>query len=155
MIDSSKVDLIACGDALVELGSLPSGSVNLVYLDPPFFSQKSHGEKDEFQSRVLASLDAIPVQRNKGIDGFIRKNGRLIPVKIQKESETIDDAIARIEYASRGKSFAAKIVIQTNFRHSLFGAGEFFGDADVKVIPYLGLQIEDALNSLERSRMAK
>ena len=116
---------------------------------------ESFSAKDEFQSSVLASLDAIPVQRNKGIDGFIRKGGRLIPVKIQRESETIDDAIAYIEHASRGKAFAAKIVIQTNFRHSLFSTGEIFGDTDVKVIPYLGLQIENALNSVVRSRMVK
>lgn len=120
-----------------------------------FAGIESFSEKDEFQSGVLASLNAIPVQRNKGIDGFIRNDGHLIPVKIQKESETIDEAIARIEHASRGKSFVAKIVIQTNFRHSLFGAGEFFGDTDVKVVPCLGLQIEDALNSVERPRMAK
>ncbi|MBQ7189077.1 MAG: site-specific DNA-methyltransferase [Kiritimatiellae bacterium] len=116
---------------------------------------ESFSEKDELENSILASLNAIPVQRNKGIDGFIRRDGCLIPVKIQKENETIDDAIVLIEHASRGKAFVAKIVIQTNSRHNLFNPGEFLGDTDVKVIPYLGLQIEDALKPLEQSRVAK
>lgn len=43
---------------------------------------ESYVEKSDFENNLLSLLNAIPVQRNKGIDGFIKSNGTLIPVKI-------------------------------------------------------------------------
>jgi site-specific DNA-methyltransferase (adenine-specific) len=65
---------------------------------------------------LLESVDAIPVQRNKGIDGFLRVNGtvRPIPVKIQDESETLDEAKKLLLQASKKNGFLLKILISVN-----------------------------------------
>ncbi len=42
----------------------------------------SYIEKNELELNTLSLLNAIPVQRNKGIDGFISVNDSLIPIKI-------------------------------------------------------------------------
>lgn len=104
----------------------------------------SYKEKNDFEQNLLTILNAIPVQRNKGIDGFIQnKNGNnLIPVKIQKENETLEEAIANLEYAVRGKNFSIKILIQTN---ELQTNTLFSTTTDVKVVKYVNLQIKNLL----------
>lgn len=106
----------------------------------------SFKEKTDFESRVLASLNAIPVQRNGGIDGFVRGGDGLIPVKIQKETETVDDAVALLERAVRNKPFGIKIVVQTNNRRNL-PVQAIFHEPDVRIIPCLQLQLENILDS--------
>ena len=48
---------------------------------------------------ILKSIDALPVQRNSGIDGFLRKhfNEKPVPVKIQGKRETLNDAIEKLD----------------------------------------------------------
>lgn len=102
----------------------------------------SYIEKSSFENNLLSLLNAIPVQRNKGIDGFIRNENSLIPIKIQKDSETLDDAIASLENAVRGKDFPIKILIQTNEKHN---TNLFEKETDIKVVKYLDLQIKNIL----------
>lgn len=42
---SSLVDtrVIYCGDNLEQLEKLPAGCVDLIYIDPPFHSNRNHG----------------------------------------------------------------------------------------------------------------
>ena len=101
-------------------------------------------EKSDFENNLLSLLNAIPVQRNKGIDGFIKSNGTLIPVKIQKENETIDDAIKSLEFAVRNKDFPIKILVQTNEKHNSY---LFEEKTDIKVVKFLNLQIKNILKS--------
>ncbi len=103
---------------------------------------ESYSEKSDFENELLSLLNAIPVQRNKGIDGFIKNNGELIPVKIQKENETIDDAIKSMEYAVRNKNFPIKILVQTNEKQNNM---LFKKETDVKVVKFLNLQIQNIL----------
>ena len=104
---------------------------------------ESYLEKNAFENSILTLLGAIPVQRNKGIDGFIKNENSLIPIKIQKKSETLEDAIANLENAVRNKNFTIKIVIQTNENHS----PELFKvETNVKIVKYLDLQIKNLLN---------
>lgn len=106
---------------------------------------ESYFEKTDFEKNILDMLNAIPVQRNKGIDGFIKSENNLIPIKIQKNDETVNDAIKSLEYASRGKNFPIKILIQTNEKQN----SELFQNenkSDVKVIKYLNLQVENLLH---------
>lgn len=103
---------------------------------------ESYMEKTSFENYLLSLLNAIPVQRNKGIDGFIKADKNLIPVKIQKNSETIDDAIMCLENAVEGKDFPIKILIQTNEKHS---SNLFEKETDVKIVKYVDLQIKNLL----------
>ena len=62
-------------------------------------------EKTEKELAILQNINAFPVQRNRGIDGFLKEHyeGMPVPVKIQGEYETIEDAIEKLEKSSFGK----------------------------------------------------
>lgn len=71
--------------------------------------------KTEKELSILSSISAVPVQRNKGIDGFISGlTSKLIPVKIQKNNETIDESIRLLKTATKNKNFDYMILIRTN-----------------------------------------
>jgi site-specific DNA-methyltransferase (adenine-specific) len=102
-------------------------------------------EKSEKELAILQNVNAFPVQRNSGIDGFLKDHfeGMPVPIKIQGEYETIEDAIEKLEKASYGKNYKMKILIQTIET----GISRFFGfDSDVTIIKSLELQTKDLLN---------
>lgn len=75
----------------------------------------SYINKMEKELSILNSISAIPVQRNKGIDGFINNITEIpIPVKIQKQSETVDDALQLLINATKNKNYKNLILIRTN-----------------------------------------
>lgn len=68
------------------------------------------------QIGILKSIKATPVQRNSGIDGFLEEfiNDRPISVKIQKENETLDEAVSKLYKASLTKKCIYMILIRTH-----------------------------------------
>lgn len=99
-------------------------------------------EKTEKELAILQNINAFPVQRNSGIDGFLKEHydGMPVPVKIQSEYETIEDAIEKLERVSIGKNYAVKIVIQTKET----GISRLFDfQTDVVIIKSLELQTKD------------
>jgi site-specific DNA-methyltransferase (adenine-specific) len=101
-------------------------------------------EKTEKELAILQNINAFPVQRNSGIDGFLKDHfkGMPVPVKIQGEYETIEDAIEKLEKASYGKDYKMKILIQTREK----GISRLFGfESDVTIIKSLELQTKDLL----------
>lgn len=103
-------------------------------------------EKTEKELTILSNINAFPVHRNSGIDGFLRDHfdGVPVPVKIQSETESIDDAIEKLSRASIGKGFKLKIVVQTkdSVAERLFNL-----QTDVKIVKSIELQIDDLLRS--------
>lgn len=99
-------------------------------------------EKTEKEIALLTEINAFPVQRNSGIDGFLREHfqGKPVPVKIQGEGEPVEESIRKLQRASVGKKYLMKIVIQTNKSEArpLFDL-----ETDVLVIKSLGLQAEE------------
>jgi len=65
---------------------------------------------------ILNKLEAVPVQRNKGIDGFLRLNESVkpIPVKIQKKNETLEKTKEFLLKACKRNGYKIKVVIETN-----------------------------------------
>ncbi len=65
---------------------------------------------------LLEKIGAIPVQRNKGIDGFIKINNIIkpIPVRIQRKNETIESCIETLINACSKNKYQFKILIKTN-----------------------------------------
>lgn len=101
-------------------------------------------EKTEKELAILQNINAFPVQRNSGIDGFLKDHfkGIPVPVKIQGEYETIEDAIEKLEKASYGKDYKMKILIQTRET----GISRLFGfETDVTIMKSLELQTKDLL----------
>lgn len=73
--------------------------------------------------KYLVGLNYIPVQRNKGIDAFLQVeiNGVPIPVRIQKNNESLFDAVNLLYKAgkSKGASIMILIATQRNFDFGL------------------------------------
>lgn len=99
-------------------------------------------EKTEKELAILENINAFPVQRNAGIDGFLKEHydGIPVPVKIQNDYETIEDAIEKLERASIGKNYIMKIVIQTK---ESYISRLFDFQTDVVVIKSLALQAKE------------
>lgn len=72
-------------------------------------------EKTPKELAILQNINAFPVQRNSGIDGFLKEHydGIPVPVKIQKDNETIENAITKLNKATNGKDYKMKILILT------------------------------------------
>lgn len=107
-------------------------------------------EKTQKELEILENINAFPVQRNLGIDGFLKEHydGMPVPVKIQGDCETIEDAIEKLSRASKGKNYAMKIVIQTK-EH---GASRLFDfQTDIKIIKSLDLQVSQMLKEQTRN----
>lgn len=70
----------------------------------------------EEQMAVLRALNAVPVQRNSGIDGFLREyiDNRPVSVKIQKVDETLEEAIYKQIRASGIKQCSFMILVRTH-----------------------------------------
>lgn len=99
-------------------------------------------EKTEKELAILANINAFPVQRNSGIDGFLKEHyeGTPVPVKIQSDCETVEDAIEKLEKASIGKNYIMKIVIQTKESEM---SRLFDFQTDVEIIKSLELQAKE------------
>jgi site-specific DNA-methyltransferase (adenine-specific) len=102
---------------------------------------EEYTEKSESELAILNSLNAFPVQRNSGIDGFLKEHfeNNPVPIKIQNKNETLDEAIRKLETACKNKNYKLKIVIQT----SDFGYSSLFNYVtDIKIIRSLEYQID-------------
>lgn len=68
------------------------------------------------QMNILKSIGATPVQRNSGIDGFLKEyiDGKPISVKIQREDETLNESINKLLRASKTKNCGFMILIRTH-----------------------------------------
>lgn len=86
---------------------------------------------------ILKSISATPVQRNSGIDGFLDEfiNDRPISVKIQKDDETLEEAVSRLCKSSKTKKCIYMILIRTHldiidtFENSNYPSNLFIIDA--------------------------
>ena len=103
-------------------------------------------EKNDKELAILANLNAFPVQRNSGIDGFLKEHfeGCPVPVKIQCEHETLEDAIEKLENATAKGHYSMKIVVQTKESPP----SRFFPlDTNIEIIQSLELQYKNRLEN--------
>lgn len=78
--------------------------------------KSSYINQDPSIIAILNKLGIISVQRNKGIDGFLKigKSIKPIPVKIQRIHETLDDSIQLLLQACNSNKYQKKIIIKNN-----------------------------------------
>jgi len=114
----------------------------------------SYSNQDPEILHTLNLIDATPVQRNKGIDGFLNINKSLkpIPVKIQRHDETIQKAERLLIQASNKNGFKTKILIKTNdlSESSLF---EFPKEENIKNL-IITNNLEDFIKNREKILMS-
>ncbi len=85
---------------------------------------------NDMVEKLLYGIDYIPVQRNSGIDAILKTTYKNSPIliKIQKDNETLEEAISRLSSASKIKRAKKAFLIRTNDIHSLF---EYSDDNEV------------------------
>ncbi|MDO8585459.1 MAG: site-specific DNA-methyltransferase [Armatimonadota bacterium] len=73
----------------------------------------SYVQADEKALAILLGLDIVPVHRNKGIDGFLRKtiDGTPVPIRIQKQNESLFDAGMALYEASHDKGSRVMVLV--------------------------------------------
>ena len=76
---------------------------------------ESYKTKSDVDSAILNQLDCDVVQRNKGIDGFLKKYYKNAPVavKIQKATESFSEAVELLKNAGKRKKCSATVLIRT------------------------------------------
>ncbi|GAB6171156.1 site-specific DNA-methyltransferase [Paradesulfitobacterium aromaticivorans] len=117
--------------------------------------EEQYISKTEFELSILTSIDAVPVQRNSGIDGFLKQTylGKPVAVKIQKPDEDIWEAKAKLMKQSKRKGCLFSILIRTHKNDQvLFSALELSNHADnVLVIDSYDVTISKLLTDQSES----
>lgn len=72
--------------------------------------------------KLLHNIDYVPVQRNSGIDAILKTTYKDSPIliRIQKENETLEDAIKSLNKAVNIKKSKKSFLVRTNDIKSLF-----------------------------------
>ena len=77
--------------------------------------RESYRKADESALSLLQGLEYVPVQRNKGIDAILKQDyeGTPIPVRVQRDWETILEAALKLSKASENKNARVMFLIAT------------------------------------------
>jgi len=91
--------------------------------------RESYKVADEEALAYLKGLDFVPVQRNNGIDAFLKTgNGNgSIPIRVQRGGESLIDAAFALHKAAKTKNVPAMILIATQIDLG-FNIGDLFSD---------------------------
>lgn len=95
---------------------------------------------------ILSGIDFLPVQRNSGIDAILKKNylSKPVPIRIQREHETVLDAAAKLSSAAQKKGSAIAFLIAIYPTQDLLDLQ--FDDCIVKVINSPALEMNSFMN---------
>ena len=121
-----------------------------VRTDSPLLKKgkEAYSNKDEFVRIILSQIDANIVQRNKGIDGFLKKHyaGKPVAVYVQRKDQSLSEAIFLLRQAGNKKNVSKKILIRTSNPATLLGKinDELLGK-DVVIVDHLEYQIKALL----------
>ncbi len=108
--------------------------------------EDSYLEKSEYERSILKAINAVPVERNNGIDGFLKfyVNDCPVSIKIQKRDEDIESAKQKLIKASQSKNCSGMILVRTHRQSERLFAPEA-DDGDVIVIDAYDLMIDEWL----------
>lgn len=84
--------------------------------------KETYNTVDVLVEKILHDIDYIPVQRNSGIDAILKEKYQDSPIliRIQKEHETLEEAIRQLSKAVDIKNSKKSFLIRTNDIKSLF-----------------------------------
>lgn len=79
---------------------------------------------DSKASAILSGLDIIPVQRNSGIDAFLKVpvSGFLVPLRVQREGESLAISAEKLARAAASKNARRAILVRTHHNDEFFVA---------------------------------
>lgn len=97
---------------------------------------------------TLTGLDFVPVQRNNGIDAFLKITigGTSVPVRVQRPNETLSEAVSLLNRAAKSKNSIRAILIRTNENEDIFSASTI--PSFVEIIDATALEIKRKVSEL-------
>lgn len=106
--------------------------------------------KNDYELSILQSLQCTVVQRNKGIDGFLKEyyQGKPVAVKIQKANESLGEAGTLLVNAARKKQCFAAILIRTQKADNACSLGF---PSWLIILDSYAIQSQEALHHLGKS----
>lgn len=128
-------------------------------LDAPFktTSNQLKVEKDAYNTKteeelsVLRQFDCDIVQRNKGIDAFLKKyyQGKPVAIRLQKKSESLSDAIQLLDSAGKKKKCSFSVLIINEPEITKQGESVPY---NMIILPRYQVQLESALKGFTEQR---
>lgn len=78
--------------------------------------KEAYLNQDERTINILEGLKALIVQRNSGIDGFLKTHyfGTPVAIRVQKDNESLEEARRQLLKASKTKGCILKILVKTS-----------------------------------------
>jgi site-specific DNA-methyltransferase (adenine-specific) len=115
--------------------------------------EDSYLEKSEYERSILKAINAVPVERNNGIDGFLKFhiNDRPVSIRIQKRDEDIESAKQKLIKASQSKNCSLMILVRTHRQSERLFAPEV-DYSNIIVLDAYDLMIDEWLESRGYSR---
>lgn len=113
--------------------------------------KKAYQNLDENCLAVINSIDAVPVQRNSGIDGFLKEHidGGSVSIRIQRENETLGETIAKLTNASKTKQCSYMVVIRTH--KDIFETANYHElKSNIIIIDRYDLQLKKAISEIRK-----
>jgi len=77
--------------------------------------KEAYLKQDDRTRSILAGMHALVVERNNGLDGFLKVHflGTPVAIRVQKEHESLEEARGRLLRASASKGCILKILVRT------------------------------------------
>jgi site-specific DNA-methyltransferase (adenine-specific) len=112
--------------------------------------KEAYNNVDILVEKFLHDIEYVPVQRNRGIDAILKETYQNSPilVRIQKENETIEEAIKQLSRATKVKQSKKAFLIRTNDIKSLFEVDNI--DNEIEIINSISYEFKEFLNKLEK-----
>ena len=113
---SSLISKLLLGDCLTEMGSIDKGSIDLIYLDPPFFTERKHTLKTRDRTREFSfddiwgsdlSYGEFLYERIKLMKELLKESGSIF-IHCDKSGEHIIRAILDNVFGS--ENFQSEII---------------------------------------------
>jgi len=114
--------------------------------------KKAYQNLDENCLAVINSIDAVLVQRNSGIDGFLKEHidGGSVSIRIQRENETLGETIVKLTKASKTKQCSYMVVIRTH--KDIFETVNYHElKPNIIIIDRYDLQLEKAISEIRKN----
>jgi len=108
--------------------------------------RSSYINADEKALSILSGLDILPVHRNTGIDAILKRNylSKPVPIRVQREHETIYEAIKKLSVAAKKKGAEIAFLVATKPTQDLIDF--VIDDSIVKIIHSPALEINTVVN---------
>jgi site-specific DNA-methyltransferase (adenine-specific) len=107
---------------------------------------ESYNNVDNSVKNLLHDIEYVPVQRNNGIDAILKATYQNSPIliRIQKEYETLEEAIKQLQKAVEVKNSKKAFLIRTNDIKSLFEYDKF--NNKIEIINSTSFGLKEILN---------